>query len=1118
MASTQNDHKALSEIDHVLQRPAIYIGGITTEMTSDWVWDSTTNKMVKKEVKTNSGLVKAIFEVIDNAVDNCNVASNPTTNIAVVMDGSTVTVKNNGASIPIVKKDIGNGVVDYVPSTVFGVFRTGRNFNGNRKGTIGMNGLGVKLTNIVSTKFTVSCCDGGQKFTMSWSDHMKKKGTPKITSVSKMPTYTTVVSFTPDLSYFKTGSNGIRVETLDEIKDIIHTKLFYASVTCPSSVKFSFNGAVIKCRDMKSFMKLFTPDKTFYEKVSEDFEYGVAVSPTGEFEHQSFVNCHRTTNPTSKEVKHVTNKIVSAVSSALTKKAGSAKLPGSQISRHLFVFINTRMKDPDFDAQTKSMLTSVVDPKLFNVDVKKVVGLLKKSGLMEKLEAQLNAKEVNAMQSALNSSKSSTIRVPKLDDALNAGTSKSGDTMLFLVEGDSAKTMVVAGMSVIGRSSYGVFPLKGKLLNVIGASANKLKNNAEIQNIMKILGLNFTKSYNTPAERKTLRYGKVCTLCDADHDGSHITGLLLTFFNHYWPALVASGFVCRFVTPIIKATRGVGTTKFFFTMDDYDKFAASTNMSGWNVQHLKGLGTSLRSDTINYFKAMNNFHLKKLVADSETKDLINHIFNPSDSNWRKEWLLKPMETDRLDYNADSMEISRYLRTEMYDYSSYNIKRAIPSAIDGLKVSQRKVIYGCFKKFSTPTTDKVRVAQLASFVSEKTNYAHGEVSLQNTITAMAQSFAGSNNMPLLTEDGAFGSRRLNGGDAASARYIFSRLRPSTRLLFVDRSEAVLEYQIEEGDKVEPKFYVPTLPLVLLNGSNGIATGFRTLVPSFNPADIVAAIQCKLGVVPGPMRKLMPWYGGGYKTNDKTVETDRGWVFQGQASIEKGVVYITEIPIGISFEDYEEKVLVKMQEKGIIRKFNAAHVSENDPKFVVHGYTGPNDNLIEAFGLTNTMTNSCMNLLDERGVIKNFRTPEEIFEYWYDIRRRYVAASHEESIRVMNHIIEELFTKYKFVKAIVDNKVVVKNRKTDAVVDDMVSAGVTNNKELVKKLLTSMSLSSLTVEKYQEIKAQYERQKKELVAFKQMTVNDFIKDQVNKFEPHPKRKRDESDVGNKRTKFK
>jgi DNA topoisomerase-2 len=1093
-----DNNETLTEIDHVLQRPDLYMGDVTTEKKYDWVWDDSVKKMVHKEIINNGGLVKIIFEVIDNAVDNCSVATNKTTNISVTMDETSVTVKNNGDSVEIKKKDIGNGVVDWVPSTVFGVFRTGRNFNKNRKGVIGMNGMGVKLTNVVSTKFSVVCHRGDQKFTQTWTDHMKKRGNARVTKISKLPPYTTVVSFTPDLSYFKTEGGDIQINSLSDIMQVIHTKLFQVSVTNPKPIKIYFNGKAVKCYDMKAYMKLFTNERTLYEKVSPDFEYGVTLSPTNEFEQQSFVNCHRTSNPTSKEVKYVTGKVVSAIATALKKRGNTCKLSTSQISRHLFIFINTRMADPHFDAQTKTSLTSIIDPNILAVDIKKVIGLIKKSGLMEKLEAQLKTKQITSMQSALNGSKKSHIRIPKLDDALDAGTKKSGDTMLFLVEGDSAKTMVVAGMSVIGRSSYGVFPLKGKLLNVIGASADKLKKNTEICNIMKIIGLNFGKSYNTPMERKTLRYGKVCVLCDSDYDGDHITGLLLTFFNHYWPALVNSGFMSRFVTPIIKATRGATNKKFFFTMKDYEGEVAAGNLMGWNIQHLKGLGTSLRADTVSYFKAMKNFHLKKLVADTETKDLINHVFNPKDSNWRKEWLLKPMEGPRLDYGGDTMNISQFMKTEMYDFSSYNIKRAIPSAIDGLKVSQRKLIYGCFKKFASENTPKVRVAQLAAYVSETTNYAHGEVSLQNTITGMAQSFSGSNNMPLLTEDGAFGSRRLNGGDAASARYIFSRLRPCTRHLFVDRSENVLDYQMEEGDRVEPTFYVPTLPLVLINGSNGIATGFRTLLPSFNPTDIIYNIQCKLGKRTGPMRKLIPWYGGGYKTNDKTVETDRGWVFQGKVSIERGVVYITELPIGVSFEDYEEKVLVKMQEGGIIRKFNAAHLSENDPKFVVHGYTGSTDNLIEVFNLTNSMTNSCMNLLDTNGIIRKFSSPGGIFDYWYETRRQYIDKSHKEAIRVMNHIIEELFTKYKFIKAIVEGKVIIKNKKSSVVVDSMVVVGVSNNKEIIKKLLTSMSLSSLTVEKYQDIKAQYDNKKRELVGLKKMTINDFMGRQVLAFD--------------------
>lgn len=1106
---------ALNDIDHAIKRSAVYMGGTTTELLTDWFYDDQSGKMIKKELMTNSGLIKVIFEVIDNAVDNCSVTNNPTTNISVTMDATTITVKNNGASVPIEKKDIGNGVVQYIPTTLFSVFRSGRNFGDKRKGKIGMNGMGVKLTNVTSKKFSVTCYDGTHKFTQSWSNNMKTSGEPKVTKCAKVPPYTTIISFTPDMSFYKPGENGIKIESLDSIKEVIHTKLIHASITCKSPLKISFNGSVIKCKGLKNYMKLFTDDKMFYESANDDFEYGVALSTTGEYEFQSFVNSNRMTNQNSKEVKYVTSKIVNAVSSLLKGKKGTTtvKLTPSQISKHLFVFINTKLENPDFDAQTKTVLTSAIDPSIFNVDTKKIVNMMKKSGLIDKLESYLNEKEQKKLQTDLNGSKSNHVNVPKLEDALDAGTRKSGETMLFLVEGDSAKTMVVAGMTVIGRTSYGVFPLKGKLLNVIGASASKLMKNEEIKNIMKIIGLNFNKKYETIEERKTLRYGKVCILCDADHDGNHITGLLLTFFNHYWPALLTNDFVCRFITPIIKATKGKTQKKFFFTMNDYEKFAADNNgMSGWSVQHLKGLGTSLRTDTIGYFNAMKTFHLKKLLADDETKDIIDNIFNPSNSTWRKEWLLRPIDCDRLDYNNSAIDINKYLKTEMYDYSSYNIKRSIPSAIDGLKVSQRKILYSCFKKFPSESSPIIKVEQLASYVSENTNYAHGEVSLHNTITGMAQSFTGANNMPLLAEEGLFGSRLLNGGDAAAARYIFTKLVPEARHLFVDRSENVLEYQVEEGAVVEPTFYVPTLPLVLMNGSSGIATGFRSLLPCFNPNDILHNLKCKLGMENTP-RKLLPWYGGGYKTNDNTYETDSSWVFEGQITMSNsGIIYVTELPIGISFEDYKTKVLENMLSKGDIKKYQCAHLSENDPKFIIHGYSGSTDNLIETFGLKNTMTKTCMNLLDENGIIRNFTSPEDIFDYWFGIRYKYVGKSHKESIRVVEDAIDELMVKYKFVKAIVDNDVEIRNRSSDMVVNDMMNKSVSNDREMIKRILHSMSLSSLTIEKYQDIKQQYENKKEQLELLKKMTNEDFIKEQLKVFEVKNNNKRKMQDSKN------
>jgi len=1116
-------YQVLSDIEHVLARPEVCVGGISTKYVSDYVWCTTSQKMLLRDkLKYNEGLIKVLFEVIDNAIDNSFRSPDPTTVIDVSLKDGVFTVRNNGAGIPVEKLD-SNDL--YIPTTVFGLLRSGSNFNEDRN-SIGMFGLGVKLTNILSKSFSVTCNDAknGVVFTQQWTDNMKNRGNEKIKKKANLDKakYSTVVTVEPDLEYFNKSESECTIDTLDELSEIIHTRLVQVSVSHPNPIKIYFNGSVIKYKGIKSYMKLFTDEKTFYDSVSADFEYGVTLSPDGVFTHQSFVNCQRTTSDNSTHTKYVRGAITNAVAAHLKKKGMSVRLSNAQISSNLFVFVNIRVKNPTFTSQTKVELSTVIDVKKYPIDIKKVMGLVKTSGLLSRMEEQLSKKALTTMQSTLNGSKSRSVNIPKLDDAEEAGKSRSYKATLFLVEGDSAKTMVTTGMSVIGRDYYGVFPLKGKLLNVMGASPRQLKENAEICNVMKIVGLNFGKTYETDAELRTLRYGKICTLCDSDIDGFHITGLLLTFFNYFWPALVRGGFLTRFITPIIKATKG-NVVKRFFTTQDYDTFVKDTpSMSGWEIQHLKGLGTSKKEDTLIYFKNMSSYHLKEFCGDDETSDLIKHIFGPKETTWRKEWLLNPMNEERMDYNVKKMNISQFLKTEMYDYSMYNIKRAVPSAIDGLKVSQRKVLHTCFIKFKSNDTPSFKVAQLAALVAAKTNYAHGEVSLQNTITNMAQSFSSANNMPLLTEDGAFGSRRMNGSDASSARYIFTRLRDDARNLFKDRSDNVLEYLVEENMKVEPAFYVPTLPLVLINGTNGIATGFRSLVPSFNPADVIYNIRCKFHAGVIEPKTLMPWYDGTYKTNHKTRIVDNNWVFEGEISYSPTTkkVTITEVPIGVSFEDYKIKVLDVMESKGLIKSTSIKHVTENDPMFVVDGYEGPVDTLIETFKLQKTMTMNCMNLLDENGVIKNFSSPEEILEYWYHQRRKCVTVSHKESIRVMKQVIDELNTKYKFIKVIVEDVVKINKRQSDVIVSDMVGAGVSDDKEYIKRLLNTMSLASLSVERYTELKNQHDVKVIELEKYSKYTVDDFILSDLTFFHTENDKKREFSDISensNKRIKI-
>ena len=188
-----------------------------------------------------------------------------------------------------------------------------------------------------------------------------------------------------------------------------------------------------------------------------------------------------------------------------------------------------------------------------------------------------------------------------------------------------------------------------------------------------------------------------------------------------------------------------------------------------------------------------------------------------------------------------MAYKDFIDKELILFSRYDNTRSSPCVIDGFKPSQRKVLYGAFKR---KLTSEIKVIQFSGYVSEHTAYHHGEASLNGTIISMAQDFVGSNNVNLLVPSGQFGSRLLGGKDAASPRYIYTYLSPITRLIFKEEDDALCRYLVDEGQRIEPDYYLPIIPMVLVNGSEGIGTGYSTTIPNYNPVDIVNYIKSKL----------------------------------------------------------------------------------------------------------------------------------------------------------------------------------------------------------------------------------------------------------------------------------
>ena len=678
-----------------------------------------------------------------------------------------------------------------------------------------------------------------------------------------------------------------------------------------------------------------------------------------------------------------------------------------------FIFVKATLENPTFSSQVKSECTSKVADfgSRFEPSSSFVKAALR-SGIQDELHTLSKYKEMQQLKKTDAGAKKSKISgVPKLDDANKAGTAQSHRCTLIVTEGDSAKTLAVAGLSVVGRDYYGVFPLRGKCKNVRDASVKTLTENKEFSDLKKILGLQQGKAYT---DTKDLRYGRLLIMTDADNDGSHIKGLLLNMFHYFWPSLLELNFVESMVTPIIKATKGRETLSFY-TDHAFREWYASHQYEGWKIKYYKGLGTSTSQEAREYFKNIEQL-VVKFDVDAMTDDSIVLAFDKKKADDRKTWLLDTSVKDpgalEIPYGrVERITISEFVHKDLVNFSLADLKRSIAHVVDGLKPSQRKVLYACFHK---NLKEEMKVAQLAAYVAEKSAYHHGEVSLADTIVKLANDYVGSNNVNLLVPCGQFGTRLMGGKDASQTRYIFTKLAPETRHLFDALDEPVLTHLEDDGRRIEPEFYVPVIPMVLVNGTEGIGTGFSCSVPPFNPKDIVENIE---RILEGRSTLAMTPHYRGFKGT--VVRDGVSWVAEG--AWKDGV--ITELPPGRWTQDFKE-YLDELVEKKVISAYTNRSTIE-DVHFTVSGYTGVDP--IKDFKLRKTIHTSNMHLFHPRKGIHRYETPEDILTDFVEVRTDYyvkrkahLIEEYENHSRVCTH-------KALFVKMVVEGKLCVFKRK-------------------------------------------------------------------------------------------
>jgi DNA topoisomerase-2 len=888
---------------------------------------------------------------------------------------------------------------------IFGHLLTGSNYDDDEKKTTGgRNGYGAKLCNIFSTEFTLETQDKntGKRYKQTWTDNMSNMGKAKISS-SKSPDFTRI-TFTPDYRKFK--MNGID----DDFEALVKRRVYDMAGTV-KGIKVYLNGTEIKL-GFKKYIEMYAnaikkeggmadgepaSSSVIVEdnKTHECWEVGFAVSD-GSFQQVSFVNSIATTSGGT-HVNYIADQICEKLLDVVKKhnKKGAA-LKSNQIRNHIFLFVNCLITNPAFTSQTKEQLTTKV--KQFGSKCVLTDKFLTAIGKTEAVTNILNFAQAKADQQLAKSdgNKRSRMSNPKLVDANLAGTRRGHECTLILTEGDSAKGLAVAGRAILDPDRIGVFPLRGKLLNVRDASIDQISKNAEIQNIKQFLGLKHKQVYK---DTTSLRYGHLMIMADQDHDGSHIKGLLINFLQVQFPSLLKlPDFFREFITPIVKVWKGPNpkkplSMKSFFTMPQYEEWKERhATDKGWKHKYFKGLGTSSPEDAMVYFGNLDD-HLREFeTMKQEEEEMFDLAFSKKKADARKQWLGNFIPGTYLDHSTKTLTYDDFVNKELILFSMADNLRSIPSVIDGLKPGQRKVMYACFKRNLIRDT---KVVELAGYISENTAYHHGDASMNQTIIGLAQNFVGSNNVNCLEPSGSFGSRLAGGSDAASPRYIFTRLSPFARRVFSALDEPIYEYNTDDGRQIEPVVYAPVVPMVLINGAEGIGTGWSTSIPNYHPVDVVNNLKRRMGRLEGqdgeePFEKMMPWFRG-WKGTPEEAGQDR-YKFNGIIR-ESGdtEVEITELPIRTWTDDFKGKLedIIKAEK---VPSFIKDYKEFNDHKnvhFVIqldekHMKAALAEGLAERFKLNKTVATSNLVAFDLQGRIRKYETVQDILEEFYGYR--------------------------------------------------------------------------------------------------------------------------------------
>ena len=1122
-------YKKLSAREHVLHAPDTYIGAVESDEVEGWIMNEE-SLMKYKKYEWVAGLYKCFDEGIVNARDHairlmeklCNGEKNimPVSGISITVDKKTgvITMLNDGNGIDIAMHPEHKL---WIPEMIFGHLRTSTNYEKNEEKIVGgKNGFGFKLVLIYAKWGEIETVDHirGKKYIQKFKDNLAIIQKPVITKCNSKPY--TKVSWLPD--YEKFGMDNLT----DDMFQLFKKRTYDIAAITNTSVKVKFNEEIVPVKSFENYIDRFIGEKTverrIYEKPDARWEYVCCLSPLDEFTQVSFVNGINT-GKGGKHVEYILNQITKKMIVYITKKK-KITVKANTIKEQLMIFLNCVIVNPAFDSQTKDYMNTPISKFGSRCEVSdKFIDKLAKMGVMD---AAISLNEVKQLKGAKKSdgTKARTLRgVPKLMDANFAGGPKSHQCTLILCEGDSAKAGIVSGLTKEDRNTFGVFPLKGKLVNTRDLQQSRINNNDEINSIKKIVGLVTKKKYTDENEvKKMLRYGKILIMTDQDLDGSHIKGLCINMFHSQWHELIKlNNFLGCMNTPIIKATKGEKTQSFYDESAYHKWKEENNNGKGWKIKYYKGLGTSTSKEFKEYFAN------KKIVTFKYGKtcdNAIDKVFNKSRADDRKEWLGVYDRDKRLSYSKQQIGYNEFIDYEMIHFSKYDCERSIPNMVDGWKTSTRKILYSAFKK---NLVKEIKVAQFSGYVSEHACYHHGEVSLEKAIIGMAQEFLGSNNVNVLMPNGQFGTRLEGGSDHASARYIFTALNKLTSFIFKSDDNPILNYLDDDGTSVEPDFYVPIIPMVLVNGGKGIGTGFSYEGLSYNPHQIIKYLKNKLKKV-GKIIKIDPYFEGfkgtiqdyGFTIDKETNKKYPKYLVKGKYKIiSADTIQITELPIGTWTTPYKQFLEDLMDTRSSKKKYTNPIIknyrdscTDTEIDFIVKfmpnvladllskNYDDDMNMLERTMKLYTTKSTSNMHLFDDNQRLKKYEDIYQIIEEYYPIRYNKYIERKEYLIGELNKILKILSNKARFIKEQCDDDIDLRKKKKDVVIQLLKDRGydLIFNEGEEFNYLRKMPIDSVIEENYLKLLKEKEEKEMQLKIITETSVEDMWYTELNDLE--------------------